>query len=94
MPHYAGSLIATGMKKKKEIRIINTAPTRLAWTRQALVLATGLCQRSIQNLEYRGILKRIDAGVKTALYSDASVQAWLGTKAAQSAAQPSTLEAA
>jgi hypothetical protein len=48
---------------------------RLCWTRHELVQATGLCYRTIINLERRGLLKRIPAGINVALYSDASVRA-------------------
>ncbi len=70
----------SGMLRAKIAELANTKPARLGWTRKDLVLATGLCPRSIQNLEYRGLLQRIPIGLKTAVYSTASVEALFGQK--------------
>ncbi len=48
---------------------------RLSWTRGQIAEATGLCVRSVRNLEARGLLKRINCGLDVALYSDSSVKA-------------------
>ncbi len=55
---------------------------RLCWTRQELVQATGLSYRTIVNLETRGLLDRCVVGVNIACYTEASVRALLGGKAA------------
>jgi len=52
--------------------------TRLCWTRHELVEATGLCYRTIVNLEQRGLLRRCLVGVNVAVYTDASVKALFG----------------
>jgi hypothetical protein len=49
--------------------------TRLCWTRQELVRATGLSYRTIQNLEDRGLLVRCPVGVNRVCYSENSVRA-------------------
>jgi len=48
---------------------------RLCWTRHDLVQATGLCYRSLVNLENRGLLRRCCVGLNVACYTDASVRA-------------------
>jgi DNA-binding transcriptional MerR regulator len=48
---------------------------RLCFTRSELVRLTGLSYRTLQNLESRGLLKRLPAGVNVALYTAASVEA-------------------
>ena len=56
---------------------------RLCWTRRELVEATGLCYRTIINLETRGLLHRCMIGVNVACYPDTSVRALFGAKAGQ-----------
>jgi hypothetical protein len=40
-----------------------------------VVEQSGLCCRTIQNLEERGLLERVNIGIDKALYSDKSVRA-------------------
>jgi len=61
-----------------------TAPKpRLCWTRRELVEATGLCYRTIVNLETRGLLQRLPLGVNVACYTHDSVRALFGDPATQ-----------
>jgi len=55
---------------------------KLVWSRRELMAATGLCYRSLSNLEARGLLHRCQAGVNVALYTHASVLALFGDRAA------------
>jgi hypothetical protein len=58
----------------------NTKPFELkevkfTWSRDELIRATGLCHKTLCNLEARGLLKRVNAGIQKALYTDDSVRA-------------------
>lgn len=50
-----------------------TGRRKLVWSRRELMEATGLCYRSLANLEKRGLLRRVQAGVNVALYTHESV---------------------
>ena len=67
--------------------VVAVKNARLCWTRRDLVRATGLSQRTIRNLEQRGLLVRVPIGIGLACYSDASVRALFGEK------RPSSKEA-
>ncbi len=58
---------------------------KLVWSRRELIAATGLCYRSLANLEARGLLRRVHAGVNVALYSHESVCQLFGDRTPQSA---------
>ena len=58
-------------------------PGRLCWTRQALVEAPGLSDRTIVHLQQRGLLCRCRVGVNVACYTQGSVQALFGDPSTQ-----------
>jgi hypothetical protein len=60
---------------KKILQFKTEAKPRLVWTRGEVVEQSGLCCRTIQNLEERGLLERVNIGIDKALYSDKSVRA-------------------
>ncbi len=62
----------------KQKIILVSGQDRLVWPRSELQRATSLSRRTLQNLETRGLLKRVNAGIKIALYSDESVMALFG----------------
>ena len=74
MPHVIGML-------KKDVRLVEP-DARLVWPRDQLCQATGLCYRTLQNLEKRGLLERVNTGLKAVLYSDSSVRRLFGSKEA------------
>ena len=69
------------MKKKNEFVVVKTSLPRLAWSRSAIVAACSVSYRTVQNLEARGLLKRLNCGLKNALYSDESVRNLFGPQA-------------
>lgn len=72
-----------GRTKSKGARHAKTAhkksdQPKLCWNRRELAQAASISYRTIVNLERRGLLKRVPAGINVALYSDASVRALFG----------------
>lgn len=70
------------MKRIRKRAPLPSEAHRLIWSRKDLQMLTGLCRRSIFNLEKRGLLRRVEVGLNKALYSNESVVALLRGTAA------------
>ncbi len=66
--------------------------TRLCWSRRELVELTGLCAKTIINLEKRHLLHRVDAGVAVALYTADSVHRLFGGQSTPPGTRASDVE--